>query len=212
MKDYPLDTVAGIDYSLNCPAICVIPPVRDPLFLVPFMDCRWYYLTNKKKSVIENDKIHGSFFGGSGDHPRYESIASWAMEVLKENNVRSVGLENYAYSSFTNNITQIAEATGLLKYFLHTSSIPVNLYTPTSIKKCATGKGNARKDFMYEAWLEDTGVDLLAMFGKTKVASPIHDIVDSYYIACCERAENIQQSKGHPNEESNQNNQGNDSW
>lgn len=199
MKSYPLDTVAGIDYSMRCPAICVIPAIRDPLFLVPFQDCKFYYLTNKKKSVIQNERIHGSFFGGTGDD-RYETIADWAVDVLKENNVNSVGLEGYAFNAFADNLTQIAEATGLLKYFLYKASIPYNLYTPSSIKKSASGKGNASKDLMYEAWLEDVGVDLLGMFKKTKLASPVHDIVDSYYIACSERHENIQQSKGTNNE------------
>ena len=207
MKQYPLDTIAGIDYSMNCPAICVIPPVRDPLFLVPFQDCKFYYLTNKKKSVIQNERIIGSFFGGTGED-RYETIAHWAMDVLKENNVRSVGLEGYAYSSFTNNLTQIAEMTGLLKYFLYQSAIPYNIYTPTSIKKSATGKGNAKKDMMYEAWLEDVGVDLFDMYNKTKAVSPINDIVDSYYLACSERHENIQQSKGTNNDQTTQGNNG----
>jgi len=125
------------------------------------------------------------------------------MDVLQENNVRAVGLENYAFGAFPHTLVQMAEATGLLKYFLHQSSIPVNLYTPSSIKKCATGKGNAKKDLMYDAWLQDTEIDLLSVFNKKKVVSPIHDLVDAYYIACCERAENIQQSKGFPNEEAN---------
>ena len=130
------------------------------------------------------------------------------MDVLKENNVRSVGLEGYAYSSFTNNLTQIAEMTGLLKYFLYQSAIPYNIYTPTSIKKSATGKGNAKKDMMYEAWLEDVGVDLFAMYNKTKAVSPINDIVYSYYLACSERHENIQQSKGTNNDQTTQGNNG----
>jgi Holliday junction resolvasome RuvABC endonuclease subunit len=52
---------------------------------------------------------------------------------------------------------------------------------PTEVKKFATGKGNAKKDDMLEAFIIQTGVDprvVLDYYGET----PISDIVDSYFI------------------------------
>ena len=62
-------------------------------------------------------------------------------------------------------------------------------YPPTTIKKFATGKGNANKEQMYEAFVNDllTPTDLKEQLTPkaNKVISPISDIVDSYFIAKC---------------------------
>jgi Holliday junction resolvasome RuvABC endonuclease subunit len=55
---------------------------------------------------------------------------------------------------------------------------------PTVIKKYATGKGNATKEKMYEAFVKDTFVDLHSIISPTtKLGSPTTDIVDAWYIA-----------------------------
>jgi hypothetical protein len=52
------------------------------------------------------------------------------------------------------------------------------------IKKFATGKGNATKDSMYEAYLKETGLDLIKILTPNcKLGSPITDIVDAWYLA-----------------------------
>ena len=50
------------------------------------------------------------------------------------------------------------------------------------VKKGATGKGNADKDMMYEAFVKETKIDLKKLFDTEKVGNPISDIVDSYFI------------------------------
>ena len=54
---------------------------------------------------------------------------------------------------------------------------------PSVVKKGATGKGNADKDMMYEAFLKETKIDLKKIFDTDKVGNPVSDIVDSYYVA-----------------------------
>ena len=46
----------------------------------------------------------------------------------------------------------------------------------------ATGKGNADKDMMYEAFVKETNIDLKQIFDTEKVGNPISDIADSYFI------------------------------
>ena len=53
---------------------------------------------------------------------------------------------------------------------------------PSVVKKGATGKGNADKDMMYEAFVKETKIDLKKLFDTEKVGNPISDIVDSYFI------------------------------
>ena len=71
----------------------------------------------------------------------------------------------------------------ILKYRLMNSNIPYETIVPSVIKKGATGKGNADKDKMYEAFCKDTKTDLKKVFDTEKVGNPISDIVDSFYIA-----------------------------
>lgn len=50
-------------------------------------------------------------------------------------------------------------AQGIVRMTLAQRGIPYVAIPPASLKKFATGKGNAKKDAMRQAWLEFTGVD-----------------------------------------------------
>ena len=62
--------------------------------------------------------------------------------------------------------------------------IPLEVVPPTTIKKFATGKGNADKTMMHKSFIEETGIDLKTTItpDKKEVDNPVSDIVDSYYI------------------------------
>jgi Holliday junction resolvasome RuvABC endonuclease subunit len=122
---------------------------------------------------------------------------------LESNGVRHVGLEDYAYSRHST-ITQLAENMGILKYFLHKHNISYDLYSPTSIKKCATGKGNAKKEQMRDAFYQDTDFDIQGVFGRKptdKPVSPVNDIVDAYYLALSARIANGVQEREYQQKE-----------
>ena len=70
----------------------------------------------------------------------------------------------------------------ILKDTLTNWGIKYEMIPPTVIKKYATTKGNANKEKMYDAFVEETNRKLLDEF-KIKLNNPITDIVDSYYIA-----------------------------
>lgn len=206
-------TVAGIDLSLTCPAITIINPNPTPSTIVPFKDCQSYYLLSKRKYTQSNQNVTGAT-GGLWDKPeeRYETIAEWIIGILEKHKVSSVGIEGYAFSRQTNTLTQLAENQGLLKYFLYKANIPYNIYTPSSIKKFATSKGNAKKEQMKDAFYQDNpDYDIMGLFERLptdKVVSPIHDIIDSYYIALSERISNIHENhtyKGKRNAKGNNN-------
>ena len=183
---YHTKPVAGIDLSLSCPAIVIVPPTPKSEFILPFQICKAYYLTNKVKYAIQKHNINGTLFGTwENDAERYETIAEWAISVLQANGVEHIGLEDYAYSKHSS-ITQLAENMGILKYFLYKNNISYDLYSPSSIKKCATGKGNAKKEQMRDAFYQDTDYDIQGVYGRKstdKPISPINDIVDAYYLA-----------------------------
>lgn len=171
--------LSAIDYSLNGPAICVFNTAKP----FNFSNCNFYFLTDTKKyATTFLSNIYGELFSPyEEDCERYDSISDWVMRVTIGSEI--VALEGYAYNA-TGRIFHIAENTGILKYKLYQAGIPVDIIEPTKVKKLATGKGNADKPKMYEAFLNETGVDLQQILtpNKTLLGSPVTDLVDAFYI------------------------------
>jgi len=176
--------IAGIDYSLCGPAICLFRANATGLF--SYSGCSFYFLTdNKRQSEIRTLNIFGERLSDwDSDQHRYETIADWALDIVM--GCTHVAIEGYAYSA-SGRVFNIAENTGILKYKLYQLGIPVTVIPPTEVKKYATTKGNADKNSMYSAWAHETGVDLKTLLTpkRQECVSPVSDIVDSYYI--CKR-------------------------
>jgi hypothetical protein len=171
--------IAGIDYSLNGPAVCVINADQE----FSFANCSFYYLTDIKKiSKTFLTNIHGeSFQEYDGECERYDTISDWVMRVCM--GCTEIALEGYAYSAH-GRVFHIAENTGVLKYKIYQESIPLTIIAPKEIKKFASGKGNADKDLMYQSFVEETSIPLKFIItpDKKDISSPVSDIVDAYYI------------------------------
>ena len=173
--------IAGIDYSLCGPAICLFRANATGVF--SYSGCSFYFLTdNKRQSEIRTLNIFGERLSDwDSDQHRYETIADWALDIVM--GCTHVAIEGYAYSA-SGRVFNIAENTGILKYKLYQLGIPVTVIPPTEVKKYATTKGNADKNSMYSAWAHETGVDLKTLLTpkRQECVSPVSDIVDSYYI------------------------------
>ena len=168
-------TKIGIDYSLTSPAVCV----NDG-------DLNFYYLTNKKKWIgKQSDNIIGYEHKEWNDPiERFTYISDFVMDLLSDykQNQPIIFIEGYSFGSKGRGVFQIAENCGILKYRLLEEKFGYNTVVPSVVKKGATGKGNADKDMMYEAFVKETNIDLKKLFDTDKVGNPISDIVDSYYI------------------------------
>lgn len=181
--------IAGIDYSLRAPAMCIYHGIdsftgeKNDTF--SFENCSFFYLTDIKKyanDFIEN--IHGKLFSDvECDLSRYDSISEWALNLVLKYNCEQVALEGYSFGS-KGKVFHIAENTGVLKYKFFQNSIPVDIIPPTTIKKYATGKGNSDKNDMHESFMAETDRNLHKIITpmKKEVSNPVSDIVDSYYI------------------------------
>jgi len=171
--------IAGIDYSLNGPAICVFN--SDEGFT--FNNCSFYYLTDTKnlaKTFLS--RIHGKLFETyNHDCERYDTISEWAVEMCQ--GCEQVAIEGYAYAA-KGRVFNIAENTGLLKYKFFQQSVPIDVIAPSVVKKLATGKGNADKTAMHDAFVKETKHNLFNLITPNRkgIGNPISDIVDSYYV------------------------------
>jgi hypothetical protein len=167
----------GIDYSITCPCLCLF----DERKAFKFNNCFFYYLTNTKKYA---DKIAPNITGESfqeyvQDVDRFDTISQWATNLCI--GAADVGMEGYAYGA-KGRVFNLAENMGLLKYKLYKHAIPVTIIEPAKVKKCATGKGNADKQVMYETFSKETNTNLLSVFGQKTLSNPVTDVIDSYYV------------------------------
>lgn len=69
-------------------------------------------------------------------------------ELLEQYKPEKVFIEKPSFGSFkfSNSITPIIEVTGVLKFILGDYNYIPEAYPPTTVKKIATGKGNAKKE------------------------------------------------------------------
>jgi len=171
-------TIVGIDYSLTSPAVCIN---NDN-------ELMFYYLTNKKKYIGQMAKNIMGFEHSEYKTPieRFSQISTWAINLFNRlefnKETLKVFIEGYSFGSKGQGIFQIAENCGILKYRLQELKVNYDTVVPSVVKKGATGKGNADKDMMYEAFVKETKIDLKKIFDTEKVGNPISDIADSYFI------------------------------
>ena len=177
----------GIDYSLNSPALCIASGDMS------FKNCKFHYISSKKKYIGQFDNITGTEYPEWSDPiERFTKISQWVHTSLRSygdmdlfNGKKVVHLEGYSYGSKGQAIFQIAENCGILKYSLLNIKIEYNIIVPSIVKKFATDKGNANKELMYEHFCKDTKTDLMKTLDMQTLSNPVTDIVDAYYIARC---------------------------
>ena len=184
--------IAGIDYSLTSPAICVYKEKDDGFF--DFDRCMLYYLSNNEKQQQLSSRcgvsnlIAERYPEWETEEERHDALSSWVMLLIQ--GCSEVFIEGYAFATSAQaGVRSIAENTGLLKHKMWKQKMSFKTYPPTVIKKFATGKGNANKELMYDAFVGEllTPTDLKERLTPRakKVINPISDIVDAYFIAKC---------------------------
>ncbi len=168
----------GIDYSMSCPAACQYQ-TESQLF---------YYAHAEKDAIFanvtRNDVPQKATVERAG-------IMAWELtEWLLDLHAETVYIEDYAFAA-TGRVFHIGEHCGILKYVLQQNGIKVEVVPPTVIKKFATGKGNADKEKMTQAFLVDYPAArnwVQSFFPRYKdgallAKSPLADLADSYWLA-----------------------------
>ena len=184
----------GIDYSLSSPCMCVYTHRPEK---TEFENSQFYFLTNQKKMTGTWNNITGLIHSSySTEQERYHNIACTFTSLIPADNTM-IGIEDYSFGS-TGRVFHIAENCGHLKHRIWSNRMKFETYAPSAIKKFATGKGNANKEKMYEAFLARTGVDLIKLMAANKIDSPITDIVDSFYISLYTMVKHLTRDDSNP--------------
>ncbi len=178
----------GIDYSLSCPCICFL---SDAIIEFRFLTDVQKYDGVWKSKIGDRQVIIKGYEHKAWKHPleRYNNIATGILgkedaDVERIENAESINIEDYSMGS-KGKVFHIAENVAILKNYIWLLEVKYKTTPPTVLKKYAFGKGNAKKEDMYEAWLTETKIDLKDLMDckSEKVPSPISDIVDAYYLA-----------------------------
>lgn len=176
--------LAGIDYSINCPCICIY----NTDFEYIHENCEYYFCQNnvsskeliRRKSLLLKN-IHCSYqYTWTNTYYRYLVLADYFLSILLQYSVSHVAMEDYALGA-SGRVFDIAECTGILKHLMTLSGIEFSVYSPSLVKKTFSSKGNANKEYMVKAYQEKYDVSIPELFEKSDYyESPVSDIVDSH--------------------------------
>lgn len=173
--------IIGIDYSMTSPAICFLADGKIPEFT--------YWTTKRKfECKIETDGhiTEGKLFSNKdlADEERYDLLAEEIVTKSLWYWPQRIILEDYSFGSTGRATFNIGENVGVLKNRFHHNGVKLEKVAPTTVKKFATGKGNANKEAMQEAFINETGIDFKKVLGQTDSQwNPSSDLIDAYYIA-----------------------------
>lgn len=172
-----MSVIAGIDYSMTCPAICIYdtdqPLIFDNLKLFALSSGAKKHIGVKGNISIEPQQEFDS------PEIRYRNIANWAVSILIAHRVKEVCLEGYSMGSSAGLVFNIAENTSVLKQKLYDAGIKFTTPAPTAVKKQFFGKGNAKKPEMCDEFVRRFGVKMHQIIDCPEAKSPENDLVDA---------------------------------
>lgn len=148
-----------------------------------FHACKFYFLTAVKKFEIKTDCIESTLYKNwQSNEERFDFISSWALNIIRKHKGAHVFIEDYAFAA-KGVVFHIGECAGTLKHKLWQNNFKYTAFSPPSIKKFASGKGNSNKILMYDAFVKETSFQVDAQLDCKVGDSPSSDIIDAYYVA-----------------------------
>lgn len=172
-----MNRFVGIDYSMTSPAVTIL--TADSF-------TSHFFAQNKKQEGNVPPHFYSYSYPSHSDLDidRYSRLANWVISLANFTQYDIICIEGYSMGS-VGAVFSIAENTAILKNTLYLNNIKYHVVAPTTLKKYATGKGNADKLQMYERFTEKTKTDPRKVYAseKAKLGSPFTDIADSYWLA-----------------------------
>jgi hypothetical protein len=208
----------GIDFSINSPGICIIhndnchwisntigaKTKADGIYAERVKTCAdvtYLLFDNREQSQDSIDSYSENEYRKIIRYiGRAKNLKQIILNKLKElgytgEEMLHFGFEGFSYGSNTNNIIDIAIATGFLKSELISefgANMSLDVMAPGTIKKHA-GSGRYNKKEMYEVFVENRHGDVKlassefwvlsqSLRGVKKLPKPTDDLIDAYFV------------------------------
>ena len=170
--------ICGIDYSISSPA--VVKAELNENFDIISIDYVSFSST-LKNCKLDTHLHHNAKKNFRNDMDRFYFLRDKVEEFMYGSNVPEyVAIEGYAMGGM-GKVFNIAEATVMTKIMIYDNGTPLRIYTPSAIKKFATGNGSAGKVSMFQQFNKDPQM-LLDLRHLTDLKNPQEDIIDAYWI------------------------------
>ena len=176
----------AIDFSMNSAGIIIGNDSNQENLKMLFFRQR-----KSDKSLVDNIYITDYPKDYSCNEERYYHIALKIFNFIEEHTTsKIVYIEDYSFSS-NGKVFNIAEATGTLKQLLWINGYELTKVSPKSIKKFATGSGNASKTDMYDKFVDNTNYNFNKTIsgpqkeikkGAKNIPAPVTDLIDAYFL------------------------------
>ena len=156
-----MSVIMGLDQSFTSTGVCINSENGFDFRVIPTVPDKEDPLEKFKRAMFISDAI---------------------CDMIKEQNVDKVNIEGLALGRAIGNsnrdlaILQGVIVCDILKKF---SGLNINIVVPTTLKKFATGKGNAPKDMLFEC-LPDDIKENLSKIPKSKGRL---DLCDAYWLS-----------------------------
>ncbi len=173
--------VLRIDMSINSPAFTIIQ--TNELFKIT--NIFFYSIQGTKKWVIKTDNVQIIKFPISKPniYDKIDTSLTVIKKLIEEYKVDYVAIEGAAIGSeHPLSLITLSKASGVIEKALYDLNKPFVLYPPRTIKRFATGNGNAQKAQMIEYFTKEKAFGLFKELDWKNLPS-MDDLVDSYWIA-----------------------------
>jgi Holliday junction resolvasome RuvABC endonuclease subunit len=176
--------IAGIDPSMNSTGICIME-LDQETFDIKSIAFQGYHMTINR--CIEYDNVKITHIGTKYTKLNMFDRQNLAYNIMLKclNNTTHIAFENYAFGkTHTRSLIQLAEFNGGFKKLLYDMGKGIILYPPKSIKRFATGNGNADKIAMSATFRKEYPNLYPSIFNEMKQDdSPHADLCDAFWIA-----------------------------
>jgi len=170
--------ICGIDYSISSPAV-VKAELDDDLEITGINYLS--FSSTKKNCKLDENLVHNQKKDFRDDTERFQFLRDNVELFMYDTFAPSyVAIEGYAMGGM-GKVFNIAEATGLTKSMIYDKGTPLRIYTPSAIKKFATGNGTAGKVTMFKKFNEENNPHIL-LNHLDDLKNPQEDIIDAYWI------------------------------
>lgn len=197
--------IAGIDFSINHPSVCVYDTITKEcsFYIFPKEKTKGHgNLSDTEVNIIDIQRFDVANGLSTTDRERLSTVNAIILsQSIIENlpdDIEAIAIENLAFSASSNRLAEIAGYQYILRERLMNKYGSTNLYFFAAMSvKARAGSGKFDKNQMIERFLdkEFTGINLkiqdklqaeIQFFKKTKNwIKPIDDIADSFWIAKC---------------------------